>query len=158
MRQRGLTLIELLVSLVILSLLAGAALPFAEKTVQRERELELRRALRDMRTAIDRFHRDWKLGKLSRVDNVASEDGYPRSLILLVEGVPRAGSTDRHEKYLRRIPRDPFADGTLATSEQWQLIGYQDAADTTQSSAHDVYDVRSKSERQALDGSRYRDW
>jgi len=158
MRQRGLTLIELLVSLVILSLLAGAALPFAEKTIQREREFELRSALREMRTAIDRFHKDWKLGKLSRVDNVASEDGFPRSLALLVEGVPRAGTTDRREKYLRRIPRDPFADGTIAASEQWQWIGYQDAPDTTQSNVRDVYDVRSKSERQALDGSHYRDW
>ena len=158
MKQAGLTLIELLVSLVILSLLAGAALPFAEKTVQRERELELHRALREVRTAIDRFHKDWKLGKLSRVDSVASEDGYPSSLAVLVDGVPRAGSVDRREKYLRRIPRDPFADGSLAAGEQWHLIGYQDPPDAVQSNGRDVYDIRSKSERKALDGSRYRDW
>src|SRR5215813_2131074 len=82
----GLTLIELLVTLVILSILAAAALPDAEVTVRREKEIELRRALRDVRTAIDAFYDDWKGGKISRTSTAASEDGYPRTLQILVDG------------------------------------------------------------------------
>src|SRR3989475_9224302 len=84
--SRGVTLIELLGALAILSILAAAALPYAEVTVRREKELELRRALRDVRTAIDAFYEDWKGGKISRTSIAASEDGYPKTLQVLVEG------------------------------------------------------------------------
>ena len=84
---RGLTLIELLVALVIISILAAAALPFAETTVTREKELELRRALRDVRGAIDRFNDDWLAGRIPKTAEGVSEDGYPRSLRVLVVGV-----------------------------------------------------------------------
>src|SRR4030065_508490 len=83
---RGYPLIELLVTLVVLSILAAAALPYAEMTVTRTKELELRRALREVRTAIDRFHEDWLSGKISKTNADASDDGYPRSLQVLVEG------------------------------------------------------------------------
>src|SRR4030095_6226701 len=84
--SRGLTLIELLVTLVILSILAAAALPYAEMTVRRERELELSRARRELRSAIDAFNEDWKAGRISKAASAASEDGYPKSLQLLIEG------------------------------------------------------------------------
>src|SRR5881397_88811 len=84
--SRGLTLVELLVALAILSILAAAALPYAEVTVRREKELELRRALRDVRTAIDAFYEDSKSGKVSKTSGAASEDGYPKTLQVLVDG------------------------------------------------------------------------
>ena len=156
--SRGLTLIELLVTLVILSILAAAALPYAEMTVRREKELELRRALRELRTAIDTFNEDWKAGRVSKAASAASEDGYPKSLQLLIEGADTGDAKGNKRKYLRRIPRDPFADPARAPAEHWVVRGYQDATDTIVWGGRDVYDVRSASEGSALDGSRYKDW
>src|SRR5512139_2399361 len=82
-RNSGVTLLELLVTLVILSILASAALPYAELSVRRSRELELNQALRDIRNAIDAFHDDWIAGKISHSSSSASEDGYPRNLEIL---------------------------------------------------------------------------
>lgn len=154
----GLTLIELLVALVILSILAGAALPYAEVTVHRNKELELRRSLRKIRTAIDAFHDDWKNGKISKFSDAASDDGYPKTLQVLVDGVDLAGASGKRRYYLRRIPRDPFADQTVAPAEQWVLRSYQDPPDTASWGGQDVYDVHSASNRTALDGSKQRDW
>jgi general secretion pathway protein G len=156
--NRGLTLIELLVTLVILSILAAAALPYAEMTVRREKELELRRALRELRTAIDTFNEDWKAGRISKAASAASEDGYPKSLQLLIEGADTGDAKGNRRKYLRRVPRDPFADPARAPAEHWVVRGYQDASDTIVWGGRDVYDVRSASEASALDGSRYKDW
>ena len=159
-RAAGLTLIELIVTLVILSILASAALPYAEITVRRERETELRSGLREIRTAIDRFHENWRLGgRIPKISDVAGDDGYPRTLEILVNGVtPPGAAADKRIRYLRRMPRDPFADQTLPSVEQWALRGYQDAPDTLIWNGKDVYDVRSRSDKQALDGSYYRDW
>ncbi|MGB5080899.1 MAG: prepilin-type N-terminal cleavage/methylation domain-containing protein [Burkholderiales bacterium] len=154
----GLTLVELLVTLVILSILAAAALPYAEVTVRREKELELRRALREVRTAIDGFYEDWKGGKISRTSTAASEDGYPRTLQLLVDGAETPDARGGKRRYLRRIPRDPFADQARPTLDQWVLRGYQDEPDSIVWSGRDVYDVHSAAEGTALDGTRYRDW
>lgn len=154
----GLTLVELLVALVILSILAAAALPYAEVTVRREKELELRRALRDVRTAIDAFSEDWKGGKISRTSTAASENGYPKTLQVLVDGADTGDAKGNKRRYLRRIPRDPFADPAKPPADQWVLRGYQDAADSLAWSGRDVYDVRSSSENTALDGTRYKEW
>lgn len=157
-RIDGITLIELLVTLVILSILAAAALPYAEVTVRREKELELRRALRDIRSAIDAFNDDWKAGRLAKISNAASEDGYPKSLQVLVDGADSGDAKGNKRKYLRRIPRDPFSDGGRAPAEQWMLRGYQDEADTKTWNGKDVYDIHSASEATAIDGTRYKDW
>jgi len=154
----GLTLIELLVTLVILSILAAAALPYAEVTLRREKELELRQALRDIRTALDAFHDDWKAGRISRAGGSASDDGYPKMLSILVEGAESGEAKDQKKKYLRRIPRDPFADPGKNPADQWVLRGYQDAVDSNMWGGRDVYDVRTAYDGVAIDGTKYRSW
>jgi len=113
--NRGLTLIELLVTLVILSILAAAAVPYAELTVRRDKEMELRRTLRQVRTAIDSFHDDWRNGAISKTGDGVSDDGFPKTLTVLVEGVEAGDAKGGVRKYLRRIPRDPFADAPKDT-------------------------------------------
>jgi len=154
----GLTLIELLVTLLILSILAAAALPYAELTVRRDKELELKRALREMRTAIDAFHDDWAAGRIPKTSDAVSDDGYPKTLRVLVEGVDLGQAKGGKRKYLRRVPRDPFADSSRPPEDQWVLRGYQDEPDSITWGAKDVYDVRTAAEGEAIDGSRYKDW
>ncbi len=157
-KQCGVTLMELLVTLVILSILAAAAIPYAEMTVKRSNELELRRALREVRTAIDRFHEDWETGKISKLGEGVSEDGYPKTLEVLVKGVETAQAKGGRVKYLRRIPEDPFGERGKPPMEQWVLVGYQDEPDSDQWGGKDVYSVRTSSEKTAIDGSTYKDW
>lgn len=157
-RIRGLTLMELLVTLVILSILAAAALPYAEVTIRRNKELELRAALREVRTAIDRFHDDWLNGKIAKLDGGASEDGFPKTLDVLIEGVEVAGAKGGKARYLRRVPEDPFGEPDKPAPEQWVLRGYQDDRDAMTWNGKDVYDIRSASDREALDGTKYKDW
>lgn len=157
-KQRGVTLMELMVTLVILSILAAAALPYAEISTRRSHELELRRALRDVRSAIDRFHDDWLTGKISKLNDATSEDGYPKTLQVLVEGVETAQAKDGKMKYLRRIPADPLGDKTKPVEQQWILRGYQDEPNTMTWNGKDVFDIRTTSDKKGLDGSRYQDW
>jgi len=155
----GFTLVELIVTMVILSILASVALPYAEINLRREREAELRSGLREIRTAIDRFHEDWLLQRIPKISEAAGDDGYPRTLEVLVNGVaPPGATTGKRITYLRRVPRDPLADPARPAAEQWALRGYQDSPDTLIWNGKDVYDIRSRSDKQALDGSNYRDW
>ena len=156
-RQAGVTLIELLVTLVILSILASAAIPFAELTVRRDREQDLHRALREVRTAIDGFHDDWVAGRISKLTDTASDDGYPKTLQVLVDGVDTGQAKGGKRRYLRRVPPDPFADPEKKPEEQWVLRGYQDDPGASWNGM-DVYDIRSASDRIAINGTRYKDW
>lgn len=149
---------ELIVALAILAILAAAAIPYAELTITRSKELELRRALREVRTAIDRLHDDWDTGKISKLGNSLSDDGYPRTLQVLLEGVDAGDAKGGKRKYLRRIPEDPFGESGKPPAEQWVLRGYQDEPDSLSWNGRDVYDIRSRSDRTAMDGSHYREW
>lgn len=154
--EKGLTLIELLVSIVIISILASVALPYAEVAVRRDRELELRRSLREIRSALDAFHADWLAGKIPQWRGEAGEYGYPKTLDSLVEGIELEDG--KLKRYLRRIPRNPLSQQNKEVKQQWLLRGYGDTLDNKIWNGKDVYDVKVQSEQQALDGSWYRDW
>jgi len=157
-KNSGLTLIEMLVALVIVSILASAALPFAEMTLKRNKELELKRSLRTIRNAIDLFHEDWRAGKISKLSGMASDDGYPVSLSTLVYGVDFLGPKGGKRYYLRRIPKNPFSKTVDSPEQQWTLRSYQDEPDNAIWGGQDVYDVRANYQGLALDGSRIDEW
>ena len=153
--QRGVTLVELIIALLILGILASAVLPMAEVTATRSREFELRRALRDMRTAIDNWKADYdRAVKEKKIIASINESGYPESLEKLVEGNDWGGLYPSKRKYLRRIPVDPFDE----YQQGWGLRAYQDEPDSTVYGGGDVYDVYTQSDRTALDGTEYRSW
>ena len=152
--SRGCSFVELLVVSAILLILASAVLPLTSVTVQRQREIELRRALREMRTAIDRYKDAVDLGVIGGDDVEAGNEGYPPGLETLVEGVEALDEADdRRVKFLRRIPFDPFT-----RSREWGLRSYQDEPDAARWGGDNVYDVYSRSRGTALDGTRYSDW
>ena len=151
---RGFTFVELLVVSTLLIILASAAMPLARVTVQRQREVELRRSLREMRTAIDKFKEQVDLGNIGATEVRAGSEGYPPDLETLVEGVSAANdATGRKLKFLRRIPIDPMTGST-----EWGMRSYQDKPDSTSWGGQNVYDVFTLAEGTALDGTKYRDW
>jgi general secretion pathway protein G len=155
MRTRGFTLIEMLVVLALMGILASAARPLLELSVQRSREHELRQALRTVRSALDAYK---KAAELGAVGKGAEDSGYPPNLQALVAGVPDAKSPDGKKIYfLRRLPRDPFADRDLPPAETWGLRAADSPPDEPRP-GRDVFDIYSRSERRALDGTKYRDW
>lgn len=152
--ERGYSFVELLIVSVILLILASAAAPLARVTVQRQRETELRRALRELRVAIDTYKDAIDLGVIGGPDVDPRNQGYPPRLEVLVDGVePVDENTGDVIRFLRRIPIDP-----LTRSADWGLRSYQDDPDTTRWGGGNVYDVYSRASGTALDGTRYRDW
>jgi len=152
--SRGYTFVELLVVVAILFVLASAVLPLAQVTSQREREAELRRDLREMRTAIDKFKDAVDTGQIPTTELRPENEGYPSDLNMLVDGVSVANdATGRKLKYLRHIPVDPMTNST-----DWGLRSYQDKPDATSWGGQNVFDVFSKSQGTGLDGTKYRDW
>jgi general secretion pathway protein G len=150
--RRGFSLIELMVALAVMGVLAVAAVPMLEIAAQRGRERELRQALWEIRDAIDRHKRAADAGTVEK-----SGDGYPKTLQSLVDGVPSlAGGGGRHY-FLRRIPRDPFAPDALPAERGWGLRSYR-SEPTQPQPGDDVYDVYSRSERLALDGTPLKAW
>ena len=151
---RGFTFVELLVVMTLLLILASAAMPLARVTMQRQREGELRRSLREMRTAIDKFKDAADAGAISPFDIKAGSENYPASLEILVEGVTKANdATGVKLKFLRRIPIDPITKTT-----EWGLRSHSDKPDSTSWGGGNVYDVYTKAEGKALDGTKYKDW
>ena len=150
----GYSFIELLVVTTIVLILASAVQPLAKVTIQRQRESELRRALRDMRDAIDKFKDAADQGMIPTTELKAGSEGYPPTLEILVEGVSVANdASGRKLKLLRRIPIDP-----MTGEAEWGLRAYQDKPDTTTWGGQNVFDVRSLSGGTGLDGSKYKDW
>ena len=151
---RGFSFIELLVVTSIVLVLAAAVMPLARITIQRQREIELRRTLRELRIAIDKYKDAVDQGQIGGTDNQLGSEGYPPDLETLVEGVTAAGDASaRKLKFLRRIPVDP-----MTRSTEWGLRSYQDAPDARSWGGKNVFDVYSRSDGTALDGTKYRDW
>ncbi len=159
-RQKGITLIELLVVIAIVAILATAAMPLTRMTIRRTKEIELRSDLRILRTAIDAFRKDCVEKKLSLDYCKADQDYYPESLEQLTEPLTLAGSVGgKTRKYLRRIPRDPMTETDSPDNpNNWGLRSASDSPDSTQWGGDNVFDVYSKSDKIALDGSRYSTW
>jgi general secretion pathway protein G len=152
--QRGYTFIELLVVSAIVMLLASAIMPLARVTATRQREAELRRALREMRVAIDRYKDAADAQQIASLEIKVGSEGYPADLDVLVEGVSvQNDATGRKLKFLRRIPVDP-----MTHSADWGKRSYQDAPDATRWGGQNVFDVYTTFDGTALDGTKYRDW
>ena len=153
-KHDGYTFIELVIVSTMLLVLASAIMPLTKVTMQRTREAELRRSLREMRLAIDKFKDAADLGQIGSTDLKAGAENYPPDLDTLVEGVSAANDqTGRKLKYLRRVPIDPMTKST-----DWGLRSYQDEAGSTKWGGQDVFDVHTTSEGTALDGTKYKDW
>lgn len=152
--ENGYTFVELLVVSAIVIILASAIMPLAKVTATRQREVDLHRSLREMRTAIDRFKDAADLGQISPLELKAGAEGYPPDLQTLVDGVTAANdATGRKLKFLRRVPVDPMTHST-----EWGLRSYQDKPESTSWGGQNVYDVYTKSTATALDGTKYKDW
>jgi general secretion pathway protein G len=146
-QQAGMTIIELIVAIAIMAILATGVLPISRNIVKREREKELRAALWQMRDAIDRYKNDADTGRFQiKLDS----NGYPPDLDELVKGVDISGKKIR---YLRRIPMDP-----MTHSKEWGLRSMQDDPDSDSWGGQAVFDVYTKSNGTALDGTKYKDW
>jgi len=150
----GFSFVELMVVTTIILILASAVLPFAKVSFQRTREIELRRDLRVLRTAIDNYKDAVDKGEIGATEIKPDSEGYPPNLQVLVDGVPAANSAAGLKlKFLRRIPIDPMTHST-----DWGLRSYQDKPDSRTWGGQNVYDVYTKSDGTALDGTKYRDW
>lgn len=150
----GYTFIELVIATAVMMVLASAAMPLARVSIRRQREAELRRDLREMRLAIDKFKDMADAGGVAATELRLGCENYPASLQTLVDGVPRANdASGRKVKFLRRIPIDP-----ITKTDEWGLRSYTDTPDSMVWGGNCVYDVYSRAEGQGLDGTKFRDW
>jgi general secretion pathway protein G len=155
-RQNGFSFVELLVTLAIISVLASIVYPMTELRQQRQREQELRIALREVRSALDAYKQAGDEGRISRGP---TDSGYPKTLQALVEGVPDLKDPARRKLYfLRRVPRDPmFPDPDVPAHLTWLQRSYASTPDRPTEGA-DVFDVFSKSDEVGLNGIPYKEW
>ena len=148
--QAGMTLLELIIAMSILLILSTAAMPIARYSIKRQKETELRRDLREMRDAIDRYKDTAEKGQIRT--EVGSEN-YPPDLETLVKPIQLGAGNDRKIRFLRKIPVDP-----MTGQADWGLRAVQDDPDSTSWGGKNVFDVYSKSTGTALDGTHYSDW
>jgi general secretion pathway protein G len=152
--DRGYTFVELLVVSTIILILASAIMPLARVTATRQREAELRRTLREIRTAIDKYKDAADAGQIGALEIQVGSEGYPPDLDTLVEGVVAANdATGRKLKFLRRVPLDP-----MTHTMDWGMRSYQDDPDATKWGGQNVFDVFTTSDGTALDGTKYKSW
>jgi general secretion pathway protein G len=138
----------------ILAILASAIMPLSQVTIKRQHEVELRRALRDVRTAIDNFKDAADQGLIANDSLNPDNQGYPENLEVLVEGIPVAdNSSEQLLKFLRRIPIDP-----ITKSRNWGLRSYQDQTNTRTWGGENVFDIHTTSIATSLNGTAYKDW
>ena len=155
-KYQGFTLIEMLVTLVIIGILSTVALPLIQVTYQRTKEQELRTDLRQIRQALDDYKQAADDGKINKSPY---ESGYPKTLDDLVNGADNIKDPKKGKIYfLRRIPRDPFFEDTdTPASETWGIRSYQSAYDAP-SEGDDVFDVYSTAKGVGLNGIPYKEW
>ncbi|HEV8094597.1 MAG TPA: type II secretion system protein [Burkholderiales bacterium] len=155
-QSRGFTLIEVMITAAIVAVLASIALPLSEMATQRSKEQDLRRALREIRDALDAYKRASDEGRIVRSPE---QSGYPPTLQTLTDGVPDAKSPSGAKIYfLRRLPRDPFhADASVPPERTWGLRSYESPPHDPRA-GKDVFDVYSLSARTGLNGSALRSW
>ena len=163
-RHRGFTLIEMVVVVAIVGVLASAAFPLLALQTRRQKEFDLRLNLRTLRNALDAYQQASLDGKIGRPDGLtelaanADASGFPPTLQALVDGVPDARApTGARLYFLRRLPRDPFADAQLAPALTWGLRSHASPPDAPQP-GRDVFDVHSLADGSGLDGTPYRGW
>jgi general secretion pathway protein G len=149
--RKGMTLIELIVACTIMMLLAGMAVPMARGRVRREKERDLRIALREIRTAIDQYKDRADKGDLGPLK--VGTEGYPETLESLVEGVKIANQVDKKIKFLRRIPIDP-----MTNTRDWGKRSMQDDPKAQAWGGQNVFDVYTNSMDKARDGTPYAEW
>lgn len=152
--EAGFTLLELIITLAIIAILAGGTVPVARNMIKREKEMELRRTLRELRKAIDAYKISCEQGNVGALDRKVEDECYPPNLQVLVEGITPPNKPNTTIRFLRRIPKDPFTGDT-----EWGKRSIQDDPDATSWGGQNVYDVFSKAPGMALDGkTQYKDW
>jgi len=148
--EAGMTLLELIIACAILVVLASAALPVARYSIVRSKEVELRRNLREIKDAIDKYK---DLADKNQIRVEVGSEGYPPDLDTLVKGVQLGASSDKKIRFLRKIPVDP-----ITGKAEWGMRCVSDDSDSMNWCGKNVFDVYSKSQATALDGTKYSDW
>jgi len=147
---RGFTLVELLATVTIMAILVGMAIPMARNSIKRQKENDLRDAIHEIRTALDKYKAAADDGK---IEVPTDTEGYPQTLDAMVDGVQLIGQAGKNIKFLRKIPIDPMTNST-----DWGMRSYQDEPNSQSWGGQNVFDVYTKSEGIAFDGTRYKDW
>jgi general secretion pathway protein G len=148
----GFSLLELIITLAVLSILVTAVVPLTKTNIKRQREMELKQTLREIRQAIDRYKIACEAGAVGPLDKKVNDECYPPNIETLVEGITPPNST-RKIRFLRRMPRDP-----MTGKEEWGFRSIQDEPKSDSWGGQNVYDVYSKSGETALNGTKYKDW
>jgi general secretion pathway protein G len=158
-KRKGVTLLELIVAISILTILVAGIVPLTRMAAKRTREIELRQNLRIMRTAIDDFKKSYdKAVEDKKIVSTLNKSGYPETLRQLVDGYDFGGLYAYKKKFLRKIPVDPMNPPEPGEEPRWGLRSYSDEPDSNSWGGEDVYDVYSLSEGTAIDGTKYRNW
>jgi general secretion pathway protein G len=152
--ESGFTLLELIITMTIIAVLTAGSIPVARNMIKREKEIELRRNLREMRKAIDAYKIACESGQVGPLDRKVDDECYPQTMDILVEGIHPPNKGDTTIRFLRRIPKDPFTQ-----KADWGFRAVQDDPGSTSFGGQNIYDVYSKAPGVALDGkTRYKDW